>query len=188
MVIVALNGRRGFLKADVVESSEWSTADVLDGVVGYEELFLEAKTTRSGSNLSFLKWEKHCRVFSYILPSTSWKCSRNSSDPHSQSHPSWTSLHTGRRPGTCPSHKDMEDEGEAACSRPPLNSWHDWCASPSAFDLHPRLHPISEWETAASCWWSLRRRTWLVSGTPAKTGSTRWRLWATCFSRFSFAS
>lgn len=46
MVVVALNGRCGFLEADVVESSERCTADVLDGVVGDEELLLEAQTKR----------------------------------------------------------------------------------------------------------------------------------------------
>ena len=35
-------------------------------------------------------------------PSTSWRCSPNSSAPRSQTHPSWRSSHTGRRLGTCP--------------------------------------------------------------------------------------
>lgn len=33
VVIVALNGGRGLLEADVVEASEGSAADVFDGVV-----------------------------------------------------------------------------------------------------------------------------------------------------------
>lgn len=41
------------------------------------------------------------------LPSTSWKYSQSSSGPHSQNHPSWMSLHIGRRPGTCPWHTKM---------------------------------------------------------------------------------
>lgn len=40
------------------------------------------------------------------LPSTSWKCSPSSSDPRSQNHPSWTSLRTGRRPETSPTHRN----------------------------------------------------------------------------------
>lgn len=43
MVVVALNGRCGFLEADVVESSERCTADVLDRVVWDEELLLEMR-------------------------------------------------------------------------------------------------------------------------------------------------
>lgn len=104
MVVVALNGRCGFLEADVVESSERCTADVLDGVIWDEELLLEAKTKRPVANRAF--WScgvgGYCTVLREFLPSTSWKCSPNSSDPRSQSHLSWTSLHTGRRPGTCP--------------------------------------------------------------------------------------
>lgn len=107
-------------------------------------------STDDGVNFKscILKWgKKHCSALRWVLPSTSWKCSLNSSDPHSQSHLSWMSLHTGRRPGTCPSHKEMEDEegegeAEAACSCPPPIPCYDWSGSPSAFDLHPRLHPI----------------------------------------------
>lgn len=56
-----------------------------------------------------LKWGKICIDFGKFLPSTSWKCSLNSLDLRSQNHPSWTSLHTGRRPGTCPLHKDIDE-------------------------------------------------------------------------------
>lgn len=40
MVVVALDGRCGFLEADVVKSSKGRAADVFDCVVGDEELLL----------------------------------------------------------------------------------------------------------------------------------------------------
>lgn len=40
MVVVALNRRRGLLETDVIEASEGGSADVLDGVIWNQELFL----------------------------------------------------------------------------------------------------------------------------------------------------
>ena len=45
MVVVALDGGGGLLEADVVEASEGSSADVLDGVVWNQELFLQEPIT-----------------------------------------------------------------------------------------------------------------------------------------------
>lgn len=104
------------------------------------------------------------------LPSTSWKCSQNSSDPHSRNHPSWMSLHTGRRPGTYPSHKEMKMRVKQPAVEHLCWPAMIWYGLPSAYGLHPHLHPISGWETAASCWWSLRQRRWSELGIPAKKG------------------
>lgn len=132
--------------------------------------------------LSIFRWGKNCsvpRTEGEPLPSTSWKCSQNSSDPHSQNHLSWTSLHTGRRPGTCPSRKDIDEmKVKQTAVVHQCSPRCDWSGLPSACDLRPHLHPISAWGTAASCWWSLQRRTWLVSGIPAKTGETWHWLWS----------
>lgn len=74
MVVVALNGRCGFLEADVVESSERCTADVLDRVVWDEELLLEAQTRGPMANEAFSGGGKNCsvpRTEGEPLPSTS---------------------------------------------------------------------------------------------------------------------
>ena len=41
VVIVSLDGGSALLEADVVEASERGSADVLDGMVWYQEVFLE---------------------------------------------------------------------------------------------------------------------------------------------------
>jgi len=46
VVVVALNGAKWLLKTDVIEPSEWCTGDVLDCVVGHQEVFLAYHTTQ----------------------------------------------------------------------------------------------------------------------------------------------
>lgn len=105
VVVVALDGCCGFLEADVVESSKGRAADVFDCVVGDEELLLRWGGDGEGSSEGELLQNKARLNLGSTLPSTSWKYSPSSSDPHSRNHPSWTTLHTGRRPETCPWHK-----------------------------------------------------------------------------------
>ncbi len=109
VVVVALNRCCGFLEANVVESSEGCAADVFDRVVRNQKLLLNVDGQgEKQQQMQFRGDLLQHKVWLHLgstLPSTSWKYSPSSSGPRSQNHPSWTTLHTGRRPETCPCQK-----------------------------------------------------------------------------------
>lgn len=48
VVVIALNGGGGLLETDVVETCKGGAADVFDGVIGDQELFLGAAGQEEG--------------------------------------------------------------------------------------------------------------------------------------------